>query len=252
MSEYEENNEFSDSTEDKKPVLSKLKKLKKLRKKKSKEEKLRDKEKKKKKKGIRIGIGMVMLVLFCSFLLVVATFLQLNITHFIIPAKLFVFDTGTIDDYLFSIKYIPQIPVAMFIVGLLGRKFGFISILTYIIAGLFFMPVFALGGGWRYIGEYSFGYILAFLPAAIILGSVIKKDYSYKNIAKAVILSVLTIHIIGIIYMTGLAYFRHAGIDFVTSWIAAQSGLKILYDLIFSYLLVLLSKYARIILWFYM
>lgn len=255
MSEFEEhseNNEISNSPESEKTVLSKLKKLKKIKKRKTKEEKLKKKAEQKKKKGIHIGIGMTMLVLFCSFLLVVATFLQLNITHFIIPPKLFLLDTCTIDDYLFSIKYIPQIPIAMFIVGLLGRKFGFISILTYIIAGLFFMPVFALGGGWRYVGEYSFGYILAFLPAAIILGSVIKKDYSYKNVAKAVLLSVLTIHLIGIIYMTGLAYFRHAGLEFVTGWIAAQSGLKIIYDLIFSYLLVLLSKYARIILWFYM
>ena len=188
--------------------------------KKSRIKKVKTKEKKKKKKkGIHLGIGTLMLIFFCSFLIVVATFLQLNI---------------------------------MFIVGLLGRRLGFISILLYIIAGLFFVPVFALGGGWRYIFEYSFGYIFAYLPAAILVGTILKKDYSYKNVAKAVFIGVLTIHVIGLLYMTGLAYLKHAGWGFVCAWTEAQSGIKILYDFVFSYLAVLVAKYARIILWFYL
>ena len=205
-----------------------------------------------KKKGIHVGIGSIILILFCAFLLVVATFLQLNITHLYLPMKFFTGEHVNVTDFLYSIKYIPQIPVALFIVGLLGRKFGFISILIYIITGLFFMPVFALGGGWRYVFEYGFGYLFAFLPAAIILGTILRKDYSYKNVAKAVFCAVLTIHFIGIIYMTMLAILRHAGTDFIISWISAQSGIKILYDLVLSYLMVLLSKYARVILWFYL
>lgn len=140
----------------------------------------------------------------------------------------------------------------MFIIGLLGRRLGFISILLYIIAGLFFVPVFALGGGWRYIFEYSFGYILAYLPAAVIVGSILKKDYSYKNVAKAVTAGVIAIHLSGILYMLILAYFKHAGWGFAQAWISAQSGIKIIYDLIFSYLAILFAKYARIILWFYL
>lgn len=207
---------------------------------------------KKKKKGVHLGIGSLMLVFFCSFLIVVATFLQIDITHLYIPMKFWSGDTSNINDFIFSIKYIPQIPVIMFIVGLLGRRFGALSIILYIIAGLFFVPVFALGGGWRYIFEYSFGYILAYLPAAILAGTILKKDYSYKNVAKAVIVGVLTIHLSGILYMMVLAYFKHAGWGFVGSWIAAQSGIKIIYDLVFSYLAVLITKYARIILWFYL
>jgi len=207
---------------------------------------------KKKKKGVHLGIGSLMLIFFCSFLIVVATFLQLDITHIYIPMKFWSGETTNINDFIFSIKYIPQIPVIMFIVGLLGRRLGTISIFLYILAGLFFVPVFALGGGWRYIFEYSFGYILAYLPAAIFVGSILKKNYSYKNVAKAVFVGVLTIHFSGILYMMLLAYFKHAGWGFVGAWITAQSGIKIIYDFIFSYFAILFAKYARIILWFYL
>lgn len=206
----------------------------------------------KKKKGIQISAGSIMLILFCSFLIVVATFLQLEITHLIIPLKIFTGKPCHAADFLYTIKYIPQIPVIIFIVGFLGRKMGLVSILLYIMAGLLFLPIFALGGGWKYIFEYGFGYIFAYIPAASILGSILKKNYSYKNVAKAVFLSVITIHLFGIAYMTVIALFKHSGLNFVGSWIAAQSGVKILYDLVFSYLAVLVAKYARIILWLYL
>ncbi|MBR6098877.1 biotin transporter BioY [bacterium] len=217
-----------------------------------KRKKVKVKTKKKKKKGIHIGIGSLVLTIFCVFLLITVTFLQLDITHFIIPAKLFQGKPCTIEDYLFTIKYIPQIPIVIFVAALLGRKFGLVSIILYIITGLFILPVFALGGGWRYIFEYGFGYIFAYIPAAFILTTILKKGFTFKNILKAVVLSVLTIHVIGVIYMMCLAGFKHAGWDFIGTWIAAQSGIKILYDIVFGYLLVLFAKYARIILWFYL
>ncbi len=214
--------------------------------------KVKTKQRRKGKKSIHIGIGSLMLMAFCSFLIVIATFLQLDVTHLIIPAKFWSGGPCSADDFIYSIKYIPQIPVIMFIVGLLGRRLGITSVILYIITGLFFLPVFALGGGWRYIFEYSFGYILAYIPAAFILGTILKKGYSYKNTAKAVLLAVITIHAAGLLYMMCLAYLKHAGWGFVLSWTSAQSGIKIVYDFVFSYLAVLVAKYARIILWFYL
>ena len=206
----------------------------------------------KKKLGIRLGVGSLVLLIFCSFLIVIATFLQLDITHFILPSKIFTGEAVTINDFIYTYKYIPQVPVIMFITGLLGRRLGITSILLYIITGLFFIPVFALGGGWRYIFEFGFGYIAGYFIAAFITGSILKKGYSYKNSAKAVLAGVLTIHITGILYMMVLAFFKHMGWNFVGDWIIAQSGIKILYDFIFSYLAVLIAKYVRIILWLYL
>lgn len=217
------------------------------------EKKLRVKTVKPKKKGVRFSIGSLVLILFCSFLLVISTFLQLDITHLIIPAKLFSGEPLKFKDFLYTYQFIPQIPAVLFIVGLLGRRLGITSIILYILIGLFIMPVFALGGGWRYVFEYGFGYILAYIPAGFLLGTILKKGgYTYKNTAKAVFLSVLLIHLVGLSYMMGLAVLKHTGWGFVGSWLVSQSGLKIVYDFIFSYIAVLIAKYARIVLWLYL
>ena len=206
----------------------------------------------KKRKGVRLGVGSLVRRIFCSFLIVIATFLQLDVTHFIIPSKLFTGEPLTIKDFIFTYKYIPQVPAILFITGLLGRRLGITSILLYIITGLFFMPVFALGGGWRYIFEFGFGYIIGYLPAAFAASTILKRGYSYKNTAKAVLAGVLTIHATGVLYMILLAFLKHMGLSFIFDWIISQSGIKILYDFVFSYLAVLVAKYARIILWLYL
>ena len=126
------------------------------------------------------------------------------------------------------------------------------SVLLYILLGLFVIPVFALGGGPKYIFEYSFGYILAYIPAIFFAGSILKSGFSNRNILHAVLVGVLTIHIIGILYMLFIAGLKHDGWTFMSGWICSQSGAKIIYDLVFSFAAVFIAKYAKIILWFFM
>lgn len=202
--------------------------------------------------GLKFSISSFLLIIFCSFLLVISTFIQLNVSHFGIPANFFSGGNLKIQDYIHTFNLIPQVPAVMFIAALLGRKFGLASIIIYIIAGLFIIPVFALGGGWRYIGEYGFGYILAYIPAAFLTGTILKEGFTYKNIIKAIIAGIFTIHIIGILYMLVIAGIKHEGWMFTSGWILAQSGIKIIYDFIFSFFAVLFAKYARLILWLYM
>ena len=204
------------------------------------------------KSGLKFSISSILLIIFCAFLLVISTFIQLNIMHFSIPAALFSSGELKIQDYVHNFNLIPQVPAVMFIAALLGRKFGLASVLMYILTGLFIMPVFALGGGWRYIGEYGFGYILAYIPAVYLTGTILKNGFTYKNALKAVFAGIFTIHIIGILYMLVIAGIRHEGWMFTTGLIIAQSGVKIIYDFIFSFLAVLVAKYARLILWLYM
>ena len=207
---------------------------------------------KKQVEGIRLSFGSILLVLCCTFLLIMATFVQFNLTHFIIPKELFSGENLTIQDYLFSYKFIPQIPAVMFIGAFLGRKYGIASVLLYILLGLFVIPVFALGGGPKYILEYGFGYILGYIPAIFFSGSILKSGFSNRNILQAVLVGVLTIHLIGVLYMLFIAGLKHEGWIFISSWISAQSGIKIIYDLIFSFAVVFLSRYLKIILWFFM
>ncbi len=51
--------------------------------------------------------------------------------------------------------------------------------------------------------------------------------------------------------MMVLAGLKHADWIFISGWISHQSGLKIIYDIIFSFFAVFIAKYARVILWFY-
>ena len=199
----------------------------------------------KEKKKLKIPVLNILLVLFCSFLLMAATFIQINITHFIIPLDIFSNKALTKADFLYTYSIIPQVPAVMFIVGLLGRRLGLTSIVIYILTGLFLLPVFALGGGARYILEPGFGYIIAYIPAAFFAGSILKSGFSIKNILKAALIGILTIHFIGIFYMLFISTLRNEGANFIKGWIISQSMLKIAYDYVLSLIALLATKYVN-------
>ena len=202
-------------------------------------------------KEFRISTGIIFLIVCCTNLIIWSTFVQFDITHFILPKGVFSGEKLNYKDFLYTYKIIPQIPIVIFVGALLGRKYGIISILLYIILGLFVIPVFAIGGGARYIFEYGFGFILAYIPAVFFADSILKSGFSNKNMLKASFVGVLTIHLIGILYMLFIASLKHEGLNFITGWIAAQSGLKIAYDFVLSFALVFVAKYARILFWIY-
>ena len=52
--------------------------------------------------------------------------------------------------------------------------------------------------------------------------------------------------------MLFIAGIRHEGWAFMSGWIQAQSGIKIIYDIIFSFATVFIAKYIKILLWFFM
>lgn len=207
---------------------------------------------KKQIEGIRLSFGSILLILCCTVLIILATFVQLDITHFIIPKGLFNGEDLVLKDFIHTYKFIPQIPVVMFVGAFLGRKYGITSILLYILLGLLAIPVFALGGGPKYVLEYGFGYILAYIPAVFFAGTILKSGFSNKNILKAVFVGVLTVHLIGVLYMLFIAGIKHEGWAFMSGWICAQSGVKIVYDMVLSFALLFLARYAKIILWFFM
>jgi biotin transporter BioY len=192
-----------------------------------------------KRQEIAFSLPSLVLIFACAFLIVISTFLQFNVTHFVIP-----FGGG---ESLRTYQFIPQIPVVLFVGALLGRKYGLSAVVIYIITGLFIIPVFALGGGWRYILEYGFGYILAYIPAVFFTTSILQSGFSNRNIAQASLVGVLTIHLIGVIYMFLMAGIHQEGWAFMSSWISAQSGAKIIYDFIFSFCALFFARYAKII-----
>lgn len=193
---------------------------------------------------IRFCLATFALVCLSLVLLVISTFTQIKID--------FNFPASNIEEYV-KLQYIPQVPVVIFIATLLGRTWGLTTVLLYIILGLSpYFPIFALGGGLDYIFQYSFGYIFAYIFAVIFATNPLKKEYSIKKLLLAMIYGVVTIHIIGLVYMTILALIRHEQAEFIQNWIYYQSLSKILYDIIFSTLAVFIAKGCRKIIWLIM
>ena len=206
---------------------------------------------------IRITIGTLVMTALCVILLIVATFSQITIHHPYLPADTLYFigqehtDYEVLRHFIKSYDYIPQIPMLFFIVALMGRKFGILAIVSYIILGMFF-PVFALGGGISYLFEYGFGYILAYLPAVFFAGTLLKGKTDYLRIPVISTVGVITIHVLGILYMLFVSTLRHAPWELVTSWISSQSGVQVLYDIFFTIIAVILGKQLRKLLWIVM
>lgn len=206
---------------------------------------------------IKITLGTLILTALCILLIIMATFTQVTLRHPYLPLDTLTFLSQDVSDYdmmhhfITSYKYIPQIPVVFFIVALMGRKFGILAILGYIVLGMFF-PIFALGGGLSYLFEYGFGYILAFIPAIFFAGTLLKGKTDFLRICLIALTGVGIIHILGVLYMLFIATLRHAPMDLVTSWIISQSGVQILYDIFFSIMGIYLGRQTRKLLWIIM
>jgi biotin transporter BioY len=191
---------------------------------------------------IRITLGTLVLCCLCILTLIVATFTQIPIKH---PA---ISSTGILFDKFVTYRYIPQIPMVFLIVALLGRRFGILVVIGYILLGMFF-PIFALGGGISYIFEYGFGYLIAFIPVIFFAGTLLKAKSDFLRVVLLAILGVCSIHILGVLYMLFVAALRQAPMDLVMGWILSQSGVQVVYDIFFAIIAIYIGKLLRKLLW---
>lgn len=205
---------------------------------------------------LKLTLGVLVVVCLCAFLIVIATFTELSFSASKLPMEAILHPMKYLHQtdvgfwqFVLGYKYIPQIPVILFISALLGCRFGFLSVLIYISAGLSSFPIFAMGGGLQYIFDYNFGYILAFLPAVIIAGIILGGKLTLKNALKASFFGVLLIHFIGIMYTAVVVICRHDSFELFMDMIAIQSGIKVLYDFAFSVMAVMLARPVKKVLW---
>lgn len=86
---------------------------------------------------------------------------------------------------------------------LIGPYLGALSQLVYVILGLIGLPVFTTGGGLSYIFNPTFGYLLGFIIAPIIIGKIFNgtPKTSFLHSLIGCFLGVLVIYIIGVPYM---------------------------------------------------
>ena len=57
---------------------------------------------------------------------------------------------------------------------LLGAGYGALSQAVYVLIGLVGVPIFALGGGFSYIFQPTFGFLLGLIPCAFVIGKLAK------------------------------------------------------------------------------
>ncbi|TVQ43835.1 MAG: biotin transporter BioY [Gloeocapsa sp. DLM2.Bin57] len=87
-----------------------------------------------------------------------------------------------------------------------GRNAGAIAQIAYITLGLSGVPVFAKGGGFNYIQEPGFGYLLGFIPGAWLCGLIaLRQRAKLELLGVSALLGLIVIHICGLIYL-GILY----------------------------------------------
>jgi len=205
---------------------------------------------------VRFRLGTLIVIAFSVLLIIMATFTELHFKHFYIPLDIFsnwgnyFTENGTnVAGFVKSVKYIPQVPVIFFILGLIDRKYALVTVLLYIILGFAGYPIFAMGGGWRYIYQYGVGYILSYIPAIFFAGSILNRKYNFTNVLKSVVAGVIIINLIGALVLLIIACLKHESGLMIKNLLYSMSGFKLIYDMVFSVIAIYLSLIAKRILW---
>lgn len=85
---------------------------------------------------------------------------------------------------------------------LLGRRRGAASAGLYMVLGLLGLPVFALGGGFGYVFQPTFGYIIGFVFGAYLVGLVVERSTKGTNTTYYL----ASLAGLAVIYLSGLIY----------------------------------------------
>ena len=94
-----------------------------------------------------------------------------------------------------------QAQIALLAGVLLGAKWGGLSVLLYLLLGLFGLPIFSGGGGFAYVLQPTFGYLFGFAVAAFLSGVIARGGViTYRRLAVAFAVGVLLIYAIGTMY----------------------------------------------------
>lgn len=85
---------------------------------------------------------------------------------------------------------------------LLGKRLGTLSVIVYLVIGLAGVPIFAQGGGFSYVMQPTFGYLLGFAAGCWVTGSITEglKQLSVKGLLVAGFSGLAVVYIIGMAY----------------------------------------------------
>ena len=84
---------------------------------------------------------------------------------------------------------------------LLGPVWGTVSQGVYVLLGLVGLPIFTMGGGFGYIFQPTFGFLLGLIPAAWVIGRLARSTRSFWRIALAALAGLAVLYAVGLPYM---------------------------------------------------
>ena len=84
---------------------------------------------------------------------------------------------------------------------LLGAGGGALSQAVYVALGLLGLPIFTAGGGFGYVLQPTFGFLLGLIPAAAAIGAMTRRNTSPVRIALACVVGLAVLYAIGVPYM---------------------------------------------------
>lgn len=92
---------------------------------------------------------------------------------------------------------------------LLGWKYGGLAMLCYLLLGVVGVPVFTKGGGFWYVMELTFGYIIGFVAAAFVAGLIAhrRERVGFKRMIVAALAAMLANYLIGVVYFCCIWHF---------------------------------------------
>ena len=85
--------------------------------------------------------------------------------------------------------------------ALLGGKWGAVSQGVYVALGLLGLPIFTMGGGIGYVLQPTFGFLLALIPAAWVIGHVAGVQATPRRMVEACLAGLVLLYAVGLPYM---------------------------------------------------
>ena len=84
---------------------------------------------------------------------------------------------------------------------LLGPLWGAASQGAYVLLGLVGLPIFTMGGGFGYIFQPTFGFLLGLIPSALVMGLITRKNRRPLRIVLACGAGLAALYAVGLPYM---------------------------------------------------
>lgn len=85
--------------------------------------------------------------------------------------------------------------------AVLGAKWGAVSQAVYVALGLLGLPIFTMGGGFGYVLQPTFGFLLGLIPAAWVIGRIATERATPQPMALGCLAGLAVLYAIGLPYM---------------------------------------------------